>query len=229
MVKLCEKSRGALPMSGHSGEYDNDDKERNSHCNLPPASAPAGYFLHPTAILEEGASLGAGSKVWHYSHIMSGCRVGHNCNIGRNVLIGPGVNIGHGCRIQNNISIFQGVTLEDEVFCGPSMVFTNVFNPRAFIPRMHELRPTLVRRGATLGAGCVIICGVSIGRYALVGAGAVVTRSVPDYALVTGNPARRKGWICWCGIKLRAGLVCPACGRSYRMSGDNLEELAPQA
>jgi UDP-2-acetamido-3-amino-2,3-dideoxy-glucuronate N-acetyltransferase len=173
-----------------------------SHSSQPAETS----FVHPSAILEEGAILGAGCKVWHYSHIMPGCRIGVNCNIGRNVLIGPDVSIGAGCRIQNNISIFKGVTLEDEVFCGPSMVFTNVFNPRAFIPRMHELRPTLVRRGATLGAGCVIVCGVSIGAYALVAAGAVVTRSVPAYALVKGNPARSRGWVCWCGVKLSAQL-----------------------
>ncbi|MDR1397406.1 MAG: N-acetyltransferase [Desulfarculales bacterium] len=212
-------------MNRQSGQYDNDDKNRNSHLDPPPDPALGGYFLHPTAILEEGACLGAGSKVWHYSHIMSGSRVGDNCNIGRNVLIGPDANIGHGCRIQNNISIFKGVSLEDEVFCGPSVVFTNVFNPRAFIPRMHELRPTLVRRGATLGAGCVIVCGVSIGRYALVGAGAVVTRPVLDYALVRGNPARQKGWVCRCGVKLGAGLICPACGLGYEKTGDGLTEL----
>jgi UDP-2-acetamido-3-amino-2,3-dideoxy-glucuronate N-acetyltransferase len=208
-----------------------DDNNKQMELSAPlPASAhtPAapGYFLHPTAILEDGAFLGPGSKVWHYSHIMRGSRIGANCNIGRNVLIGPDAAVGSGCRIQNNISIFKGITLEDEVFCGPSMVFTNVFNPRAFIPRMHELRLTLVRRGAALGAGCVIVCGVTIGQYAFVAAGAVVTRQVPAYALVMGNPARQQGWVCWCGVKLTAQLVCPACGRSYESTGDGLIPLA---
>jgi UDP-2-acetamido-3-amino-2,3-dideoxy-glucuronate N-acetyltransferase len=185
------------------------------------------YFLHPSAILEPGAILGAGCKVWHYSHIMQGSRIGADCNIGRNVLIGPEVTIGRGCRIQNNISIFKGVTLEDQVFCGPSMIFTNVFNPRAFIPRMHELRPTLVQRGATLGAGCLIICGLTIGAYALVGAGAVVTRPVAAHALVMGNPARQRGWVCWCGVKLGRQLLCPACGRQYAAQNDGLTCLTP--
>jgi UDP-2-acetamido-3-amino-2,3-dideoxy-glucuronate N-acetyltransferase len=180
------------------------------------------YFAHPTALIEENVAIGAGCKIWHYSHIMRGSVVGANCNIGRNVLIGPQARVGAGCKIQNNINIFQGIELEDDVFCGPGMVFTNVLNPRAFIPRMHELRPTLVKKGASLGANCTIVCGNVIGGYALVGAGAVVTRDVPAYALVTGNPARCRGWVCRCGVKLTPATgaslyLCPACGLRYKL------------
>jgi UDP-2-acetamido-3-amino-2,3-dideoxy-glucuronate N-acetyltransferase len=182
----------------------------------------ADYFAHPTALIEEDAVIGPGCKIWHYSHIMRGSVVGANCNIGRNVLIGPRAQVGAGCKIQNNVNIFQGIRLEDDVFCGPGMVFTNVLNPRAFIPRMRELRPTLVKKGASLGANCTVVCGSVIGGYALVGAGAVVTRDVPDYALAIGNPARLRGWVCRCGVKLEplaAGdfYACPACGLRYQL------------
>jgi len=154
------------------------------------------------------------------SHVLKGSRIGKNCRIGQNVVIGPRAEIGDGVKIQNNVSIYEGVTLEDHVFCGPSMVFTNVHNPRSEIHRMHELRPTLVKQGATLGANCTIVCGVTIGRYAFVGAGAVVTHDVPDYALVYGNPARITGWMCECGTKLAAqdGPVTCACGKAYQLS-----------
>ncbi len=173
-----------------------------------------GVFIHETALVDRKVDIGPGTKIWHYSHVMSGAVVGRNVNMGQNVHIGPDVRIGDGCKIQNNVSIYTGVTLEDEVFCGPSMVFTNVFNPRAAIRRMGELRPTRVGRGATLGANCTIVCGNDIGRYALVGAGAVVTSSVPAHALVIGNPARFAGWMCECGVKL-ADNRCPECGREY--------------
>lgn len=171
--------------------------------------------IHPTAVIDDGTHIGEGSRIWHFSHILPGTRIGTGCNIGQNVVIGPDVVVGNGCKIQNNVSVYKGVTLEDDVFCGPSMVFTNVYNPRAHIRRMDEARPTLVRQGASLGANATIVCGVTIGRYAFVGAGAVVTRDVPDHALVFGNPARQRGWVCQCGEKLAPDLTCPACGCAY--------------
>ncbi len=189
----------------------------------PGASAPPAqgrdYFVHETAVVDDDVVIGKGTRVWHFSHLMPGTRIGGNCVLGQNVTVGPEVTVGHGCKIQNNVSVYKGVTLEDDVFCGPSMVFTNVFNPRCHIPRMDELRPTLVRKGATLGANCTIVCGNTVGRYALIGAGAVVTRDVPDHALMTGNPARRTGWVCECGGKLGEEHVCEACGRGYTESG----------
>ena len=175
---------------------------------------PSDYFIHESSYIDKDVTIGPGTKIWHYSHVMSGATIGPGCVIGKYVEIGPGVTIGHGCNIQNNVSIFKGVILEDQVFCGPSVVFTNVFNPRAFIRRMDELRPTLVKKGATLGANCTIICGVTIGRYAMIGAGSVVTRDVPDHALVLGNPARQTGWVCKCGNKAEKGLVCDVCNQN---------------
>jgi UDP-2-acetamido-3-amino-2,3-dideoxy-glucuronate N-acetyltransferase len=177
--------------------------------------------VHPTAVVDPGASIGAGTRVWHFSHVMAGARVGPGCSLGQNVFVGAGVVVGRGCKIQNNVSLYEGVTLEDEVFCGPSMVFTNVVNPRSAVPRKSEFRPTLVRRGATLGANCTILCGHTIGSHAFVAAGAVVTKDVPDHALVVGVPARRVGWMCACGVRLpakasRGARACPACGESWR-------------
>jgi len=173
------------------------------------------YFKHETAFVDNGAFIGAGSKIWHFSHVLPGTVVGANCNIGQNVVIGPDVKIGTGCKIQNNVSVYKGVTLEDNVFCGPSMVFTNVRTPRAHISRMDELHATLVGRGASLGANCTIVCGNTVGRYAFIGAGAVVTKNVPEHALMAGNPARRIGWVCECGEKLNRELACPRCGLKY--------------
>ncbi len=173
------------------------------------------FFIHPTALLDESIRVGVGTKIWHFTHILSGSVIGDHCSIGQNVVIGPDVCIGNGCRIQNNVSIYKGVTLEDDIFVGPSVVFTNVLNPRAFIGRMDEIRPTHVRRGASLGANCTIVCGNPIGRYAFIGAGAVITREVPDHALMLGNPARWAGWICRCGERLPAELKCPSCGLEY--------------
>ena len=181
-------------------------------------------FVHETACLDDQVSLGGGTKIWHFTHILSGSVVGENCNIGQNVVIGPDVRIGKGCKIQNNVSVYKGVTLEDDVFCGPSMVFTNVFNPRAHIQRMDEARPTLVRQGATIGANATIVCGITVGRYALIGAGAVVPRDVPDFALIYGNPARQHGWVCACGEKLPKDLRCPACGKAYLLRDGRLDE-----
>ena len=195
----------------------------------PAASKPEpDYFVHPTALVDEGVSIGSGTRIWHFSHILSGSRLGRNCRIGQNVVIGPNVTIGGNVKIQNNVSVYDGVTLEDDVFCGPSMVFTNVINPRSEIPRMHERKETLVRRGATLGANCTIVCGHTIGRYAFIGAGAVVTKDVPDHALILGNPGKVSGWMCRCGIRLRereSGLwECPECGKVYEKDGAGLIE-----
>ncbi|WP_022663470.1 Gfo/Idh/MocA family oxidoreductase [Paucidesulfovibrio longus] len=191
-----------------------------------PAKPDGGYFAHQTAEVDEGVEIGKGTRIWHFSHIIKGSRIGERCNVGQNVVIGPDVVVGDGCKIQNNVSVYPGVTLEDEVFCGPSMVFTNVFNPRSHIPRKNEIRSTLVRKGATLGANSTIVCGITIGRYAFVGAGAVVTRDVPAHALLMGNPARRTGWMCSCGEKLPESLRCGVCGTVYRKDEDGLSPLS---
>ena len=188
-----------------------------------PKRAPS-YFAHDSAFIDEGVQIGAGTTIWHVSHVLRDSRIGKDCRIGQNVVIGPRASIGNGVKIQNNVSVYEGVTLEDDVFCGPSMVFTNVHNPRSEIRRMDELRPTLIRKGATLGANCTIVCGVTVGRYAFVGAGAVVTRDVPDFALVLGNPARIAGWMCACGnrIELAPGEsdgFCRACDKRYQKIG----------
>ena len=179
------------------------------------------YFAHESAYVDEGCRIGDGTKIWHFSHVMSGATIGARCNIGQNVVVSPDVVIGDNVKIQNNVSIYTGVILEDDVFCGPSMVFTNVLNPRSEIVRKHDFRRTLVKRGATLGANCTIVCGHTIGRYAFVGAGAVVTTDVSDHALVVGNPARVAGWVCVCGLSLAQEplvpehAVCGSCGRRY--------------
>jgi len=180
---------------------------------------PKDYAVHETAIIDSDCEIGAGTKIWHFSHIISGTRIGQDCNIGQNVVIGPDVTIGNRCKIQNNVSVYRGVTLEDGVFCGPSMVFTNVYNPRAEITKMDQLRPTLVKKGATIGANATILCGVTIGRYAFIGAGAVVTRDIPDHALVYGNPSRYIGWVCECGEKLDAEYRCKMCCLEYTQTG----------
>ena len=185
------------------------------------------YFQHETACIDPGCQIGEGTKVWHFSHVMAGARVGKNCTLGQNVFIDRKVVVGDGCRIQNNVSLYTGVVLEDRVFCGPSAVFTNVINPRAFIERKHEFRTTLVREGATLGANCTIVCGVTVGAFALIGAGAVATRDVPPYALMLGVPARRAGWVCRCGVALPPEpLACPECGAAYRLAEDGQLEPA---
>jgi UDP-2-acetamido-3-amino-2,3-dideoxy-glucuronate N-acetyltransferase len=191
------------------------------------------YFVHPSSFVDDGCEIGAGTKIWHFTHVMSGARIGRRCNIGQNVVVSPQVVIGDNVKIQNNVSVYTGVILEDDVFCGPSMVFTNVVNPRSHVPRKDEYRRTLVRRGATLGANSTIVCGHTIGVCAFVGAGAVVTRDVPDYALVVGNPGRIAGWMCDCGVKLTSGAaaprtaVCAACRAEYRAEGAGLRRLVP--
>ncbi len=179
------------------------------------------YFVHPTAVVDEGAQIGPGTRIWHFCHIMPTARIGANCNLGQNVFVDNNTLIGNGVKIQNNVSVYHGVILEDYVFCGPSMVFTNVINPRSEIPRRHEFQTTLVRRGATIGANATIVCGVTIGRYALIGAGAVVTKDVPDYALMVGVPARQVGWISRHGHRLTekdedGNWICPQSGWRYR-------------
>ncbi|HEX9710576.1 MAG TPA: acyltransferase [Candidatus Thermoplasmatota archaeon] len=182
--------------------------------------ADKGYFVHESSFIDEPCRIGAGTKIWHFSHVMKDSVIGRNCNIGQNVVVSSGVRVGDGCKIQNNISLYTGVVLEDNVFCGPSMVFTNVVNPRSEVVRKDEYKETLVRRGASLGANSTIVCGVTIGQYAFVGAGTVVTRDVADFALVVGNPARQTGWMCRCGIKLQVAgerTRCATCGAEYRM------------
>ncbi len=177
-----------------------------------------GAEIHESPYIDEPCAIGAGTTIWHFVHVMRGCRIGRRCNLGQNVVIAPEAVLGDNVKVQNNVSIYTGVVLEDDVFCGPSMVFTNVLHPRSEIPRRDEFRTTLVKRGATLGANSTILCGVTIGRYALIGAGSVVTKDVPDYALVTGVPARRTGWACHCGVSLpKSTLVCPACTNEYRI------------
>lgn len=175
--------------------------------------------IHPTAIVDEGAQIGDGSRVWHWVHISGGARIGAGCSFGQNVYVGNDVVIGNNVKIQNNVSVYDAVHLEDDVFCGPSMVFTNVYNPRSAITRKSEYRRTTVRKGATLGANCTIVCGNTVGEHAFVGAGAVVNRDVPAYALMLGVPARRRGWMCRCGTQLAGqGLVRCACGASYQVN-----------
>lgn len=186
-----------------------------------------GCFIHPTSCADEGCAVGAGTRVWHFSHLMAGCTVGRNCTIGQNVLVASGAVLGDGVKVQNNVSVYAGVVCEDGVFLGPSCVFTNVPNPRAFLPRRDQFRTTLVRRGASIGANATVVCGCTVGRYALVGAGAVVTRDVPDFALVTGVPARVRGYVCRCGEKLtfaRDRAVCPACGLGYQRENGQVRE-----
>ncbi|MCB2153731.1 acetyltransferase [bacterium] len=174
--------------------------------------------IHESAYVDEPCAIGAGTNIWHFTHVRSGAVIGEGCNIGQGVYIGQDVHVGNRCKIQNNVSVYEAVTLEDEVFCGPAMVFTNVINPRAAIERKNEFRPTLIRRGATLGANCTILCGITIGRHAFIAAGAVILRDVPDYALMTGVPAKRTGWMCRCGVRLReedGHWTCPACACRY--------------
>ena len=203
--------------------------EEGGHVQIPSEAPLASqqYTAHESAFIDEGAEIGVGTHIWHVSHVMRGAKIGKHCRIGQNVVIGPNTTIGDGVKIQNNVSVYEGVTLEDAVFCGPSVVFTNVVNPRSEVPRMNELRPTLVRQGATLGANCTIVCGVTIGRYAFVGAGAVVTNEVEAHALVVGNPARRTGWMCQCGTRLaptKGQMKCDACERCYRKGRGGLVE-----
>ncbi len=193
-------------------------------------SANSDYFVHESSYVDAGVIIGADTRIWHFCHIITGSRIGQRCRIGQNVVIGPRVQVGDNVKIQNNVSIYEGVTLEDDVFCGPSMVFTNVLTPRSGFPRNtgDDFLPTRVQRGASIGANATVVCGVTIGRHALVGAGAVVTSDVPPYAVVYGNPARHKGWACECGVVLKVAhdaAACTECGRQYRL--ESPLQLAP--
>ncbi len=180
------------------------------------------FFVHESSYVDEPCSIGAGTRIWHFSHIMKDCTIGKNCNIGQNVVISPQCVIGNNVKIQNNVSVYTGVVLEDDVFCGPSMVFTNVINPRSHVERKNEYQQTLVRKGASIGANATIVCGNTIGRFAFIGAGAVVTRDVPDYAVVYGSPAKVRSWVCECGLAIDFGDETSAtcsCGKVYTRNG----------
>ena len=180
------------------------------------------YYRHKSSYVDSGARVGADTKIWHFSHIMGGARIGVKCSLGQNVNVGGGAVVGDGVKIQNNVSVYDDVVIEDAVFCGPSCVFTNVINPRAFVERKHEYKRTLVKRGAAIGANATIVCGTTLGEYCFVGAGSVVTHNVPAHAMVYGSPARVRGWVCSCGVKLDDSLKCPACGAGYIHHGEGL-------
>ena len=190
------------------------------------------YFAHESSYIDDGAQIGKGTKIWHFCHVMPGAVIGERCNLGQNVVVMGGTRIGNNVKIQNNVSIYEGVVLEDDVFCGPSCVFTNVTNPRSHVSRKSEYRQTLVRRGSSIGANATIVCGVTLGEYSFVGAGAVVTSDVPDFALMVGVPARRVGWMCRCGERLAEGqgeVVCGACGTRYQEADGLLTMIDPPA
>ncbi len=203
VLKVLKQCQEALESSIRPSKY------------FPPAN---GVFVHETSVIDEAVEIGEGTRIWHFSHILKGSQIGRNCSLGQNVMVGPNVKVGNGVKIQNNVSVYESVTLEDYVFCGPSVVFTNVINPRSEVSRKNEFKPTTIKMGATLGANSTILCGITVGKYAFVGAGAVVTKNVPDYALVYGNPARMMGWMCECGTKLefkKSKAVCVNCKKMY--------------
>jgi len=196
---------------------------------------PGGAFVHESSYVDDGAVVGTGTRIWHFCHVMAGATIGDGCSLGQNVVVMPRVTLGRNVKVQNNVSLYEGVRCEDDVFLGPSMVFTNVVNPRSHVSRKHEYRPTLVKRGASIGANATVVCGNTIGEYAFVGAGAVVTRDVPAYALVVGVPARVAGWVCQCGERLdlpahpgaRTEARCDACGTRYATEGERLSPRDP--
>src|SRR5207249_4029445 len=191
----------------------------------------AEFFVHESSYVDDGAQVGRGSKIWHFCHVMAGAVIGERCNLGQNVVVMPGTRIGNNVKIQNNVSIYEGVTLEDDVFCGPSCVFTNVLNPRSHVSRKHEYQPTLVKRGSSIGANATIVCGVSLGEYSFVAAGAVITKDVLPYALMVGVPARRMGWMCQCGERLNDSGVgrCAECGTVYERRGEGIDQVRGDA
>lgn len=184
------------------------------------------FFVHPTSVVDESVSIGDGTKIWHFCHIQSGAQIGRNCSFGQNVNISNNVKIGNGCKVQNNVSLYEGVELEDDVFCGPSCVFTNDLTPRAPYPKGRTFyKKTLIKHGASIGANATVVCGHTIGKWAMIAAGAVVTSNVPDYALMVGVPARIHGWVCKCGSVLPDNLVCKNCGRTYKEAPEGMEEV----
>ena len=222
VLKILKAGQRSLDNHGCKISFSFDNKQLSAESDHPPPS-DKNYFVHETAIIDEGCKIGSNSKIWHFSHVLSGSKIGDNCNIGQNVVIGPDVKIGNKCKIQNNVSIYKGTTLENGVFCGPSMVFTNVYNPRAEISKMDQALPTLVKRGSTIGANATIICGVTLGSYCFIGAGSVVTKSVQNHSLVFGNPAKQVGWMCKCGERLTDKLECTSCGAKYHQTEKGIE------
>jgi len=189
-----------------------------------PASGGGTYYRHESSYVDEGAVVGENTKIWHFSHIMSGAKIGARCSLGQNVNVAGRAVLGNGVKVQNNVSIYDDVVIEDDVFCGPSMVFTNVMNPRAFVERKHEYKKTIIKKGASIGANATIVCGVTLGEYCFIGAGSVVTKDVPPYALMYGNPARQHGWVCKCGEKLDSTLFCKTCNKKYNLDNSGLQE-----
>ncbi|HKT61425.1 MAG TPA: acyltransferase [Gemmatimonadales bacterium] len=192
----------------------------------------ADYFVHESSYIDDGAVIGRGTKIWHFCHVMPGAVIGERCNLGQNVVVMGGTRLGDNVKVQNNVSIYEGVTLEDDVFCGPSCVFTNVTNPRSHVSRKSEYRATLVRRGSTIGANATIVCGITLGEYSFIGAGAVVTSDVPAFALMVGVPARRVGWMCQCGVRLvlsKDTVTCAVCGARYQETTGVLRQIDPPA
>jgi UDP-2-acetamido-3-amino-2,3-dideoxy-glucuronate N-acetyltransferase len=224
VLKVLELSQHSLESKERSFSNIEHNASNIEHRTLNVEQNKA-FFAHETAIIDDNVTIGEKTKIWHFSHVLSGSKIGENCNIGQNVVVGPDATIGNKCKIQNNVSVYKGVTLEDGVFCGPSMVFTNIYNPRAEIGKMDQVRPTLIKKGATLGANCTIVCGHTIGQYAFVGAGAVVTKDVPDHALMVGNPAKQIGWMCECGEKLDSKLTCPLCQKKYKKTKNGLSPM----
>lgn len=220
VLKILNASQRSLDENGSR-----IDLAAQPQAGIQPRPTKTPYFVHDTAVVDDKVTIGEGTKIWHFSHILSNTTIGNNCNIGQNVVIGPDGKIGNNCKLQNNVSVYKGVILEDGVFCGPSMVFTNVYNPRAEIKKMDQARPTLVKRGATIGANATVVCGNTLGRYCFIGAGAVVTRNVPDHALVLGNPGRQIGWMCECGERLTDDLDCLSCGKQYQKTESGLQEI----
>jgi UDP-2-acetamido-3-amino-2,3-dideoxy-glucuronate N-acetyltransferase len=225
----CVETRGKPRTDGKSGlrvlqVLDVCQRSLQGRGENVPLTTEAGFFVHPSSVVEEPSSIGEGTRIWHFSHIMPNVRIGKNCTIGQNVFLGENVNIGNNVKIQNNVSVYDGVALEDDVFCGPSCVFTNIKIPRSHISQKGKYTPTLVKRGATIGANATIVCGNTIGRYSFIGAGSVITKDIPDYALAYGNPARIKGWVCTCSTKLDFGkgkkAKCPGCGKIYRKKSE---------
>jgi UDP-2-acetamido-3-amino-2,3-dideoxy-glucuronate N-acetyltransferase len=227
VLKVLNASQASLDNDGTAVTFADSGEPRLSKDRTQKTSAGsaqrADYFVHETTIIDDNCDIGKSTKIWHFSHVLSGSNIGENCNIGQNVVIGPDVSIGKNCKIQNNVSVYKGVTLEDGIFCGPSMVFTNIYNPRAEIRKMDQVRPTQVKRGAILGANSTIICGTTLGAYCFIGAGAVVNKNVPDHAIVVGNPGKQIGWACECGERLSDDLECIACGNQYQKSEEGIE------